>query len=105
MPTPENAPSLTGARLGRYRVGALLGRGGMGEVYQAEDLELGRSVALKVLPDAVIGDADRLARFVQEARTASALNHPHLVAIYEIGQAQPAGQRQPVHFIAMELVD
>ena len=78
---------MTGATLGRYRVGALLGRGGMGEVYQAEDLELGRSVALKVLPDAVVGDPDRLARFVQEARTASSLNHPHLVAIYEIGAA------------------
>src|SRR5829696_7280604 len=82
---------MTGATLGRYRVGALLGRGGMGEVYQADDLELGRAVALKVLPDAVVGDAERLARFVQEARTASALNHPHLVAIYEIGQAPPAG--------------
>ena len=80
---------MTGATLGRYRVGALLGRGGMGEVYQAEDLELGRSVALKVLPDAVVGDPERLARFVQEARTASSLNHPHLVAIYEIGQATP----------------
>jgi serine/threonine protein kinase len=95
---------MTGATLGRYRVGALLGRGGMGEVYQAEDLELGRSVALKVLPDAVVGDSERLARFVQEARTASSLNHPHLVAIYEIGQATPAGAQRPVHYIAMELV-
>jgi Tol biopolymer transport system component len=95
---------MTGTTLGRYRVGALLGRGGMGEVYQAEDLELGRAVALKVLPDAVVGDPERLARFVQEARTASSLNHPHLVAIYEIGQATPAGAARPVHYIAMELV-
>ena len=77
----------------------------MGEVYRADDSELRRPVALKVLPEAVVGDPDRLARFVQEARTASALNHPHLVSIYDIGEAQPAGQRRPIHFIAMELVD
>ena len=102
--TPSGGP-LTGTTVGRYRIGTLLGRGGMGEVYRADDSELRRPVALKVLPEAVVGDPDRLERFVQEARTASALNHPHLVSIYDIGEAQPAGQRRPIHFIAMELVD
>jgi len=95
---------LTGKIVGRYRVGPLLGRGGMGEVYRAEDTELQRPVALKVLPEALVGDTDRLSRFVQEARTASALNHPHLVSIDEIGEAVPDGVGHKVHFIAMELV-
>ena len=96
---------LSGTTLGRFRVGPLIGRGGMGDVYRAEDTELRRAVALKVLPPSVVGDADRLARFVQEARTASALNHPHLVAIYDVGQSQPDGTGPAVHYIAMELVD
>ena len=96
--------SLSGKTIGRYRVGPLLGQGGMGEVYRADDAELGRGVALKVLPQPVVGDPDRLARFVQEARTASALNHPHLISIYEIGESRPDGLPQPVHYIAMELV-
>jgi Tol biopolymer transport system component len=106
----EPAGYLSGASLGRYRVGALLGHGGMGEVYRADDTELRRSVALKVLPSALIGDQDRLARFVQEARTASALNHPHIVAIYDIGRAVPhrdgaaPADLPPVQYIAMELV-
>jgi serine/threonine protein kinase len=104
MSTPETPSSLTGARLGRYRIGTLIGRGGMGEVYQADDLELGRAVALKVLPEAILNDPDRVARFVQEARSASALNHPHLVSIYEIGHATPEGAARPAHDIAMELV-
>ena len=94
---------LSGTTIGRFRVGPLLGRGGMGEVYRAEDTELGRAVALKVLPEHLVGDSDRLARFVQEARTASALNHPHVVSIYDIGQGAATNGR-PVHFIAMELV-
>lgn len=98
---PADGP-LSGQVLGRYRVGVLLGQGGMGDVYRAEDLELHRAVALKVLPARVTGDAERLTRFTQEARAASALNHPHLVSIYEIGQARIADA--PVHFIAMELV-
>jgi Tol biopolymer transport system component len=77
----------------------------MGEVYRADDLELRRAVALKVLPESLVGDPDRLFRFVQEARTASALNHPHLVSIYDIGDAKPGGSTRPVHFIAMELVE
>ena len=93
---------LTGKIVGRYKVGPLLGRGGMGEVYRAEDLELQRPIALKVLPEELTTDADRLARFSHEARTASALNHPHLVSIYEVGDVRVEGTA--VRFIAMELV-
>src|SRR5258706_2332369 len=99
----SSSGSLSGTTIGRFRVGPLLGRGGMGEVYRADDIELGRAVALKVLPEHLVGDPDRLARFVQEARTASALNHPHLVSIYDIGQGT-ASNGGLVHFIAMELV-
>jgi eukaryotic-like serine/threonine-protein kinase len=102
MMTPQD--TLSGTSLGRYLLGGLIGRGGMGEVYQAEDTMLRRPVAIKVLPESFTSDSDRLARFVQEARTASALNHPHLVSIYEIGEAAVAGANHPVHFIAMELV-
>ena len=103
--TVDDSPSgsLSGTTIGRFHVGRLLGRGGMGEVYRADDIELGRAVALKVLPAHLVGDPDRLARFVQEARTASALNHPHLVSIYDIGQGTTSNGG-PVHFIAMELV-
>ena len=94
---------LSGATVGRLRIGPLLGRGGMGEVYRADDIELGRAVALKVLPEHLVGDSDRVARFVREARTASALNHPHLVSIYDIGQGT-ASTGAPIHFISMELV-
>ena len=94
----ESSGYLTGTSLGRFRVGPLLGRGGMGEVYRAEDEELRRSVALKVLPESLVGDSDRLSRFIQEARSASALNHPHIVAIFDIGRAGA------IHYIAMELV-
>ena len=96
--------------LGHYRVDALIGRGGMGEVYRGHDTTLDRAVALKVLAASVVGNADSLARFIQEARTASALNHPHLVAIYQIGRAVPSrnvapvAQTSEVQFIAMELV-
>jgi Tol biopolymer transport system component len=104
MTSPSSTGYLSGTTIGRYHVGPLLGRGGMGEVYRADDTELRRPVALKVLPESLVQDGDRLARFVQEARTASALNHPHLVAIYDIGQGAAVSGRRPVHFIAMELV-
>ncbi len=88
-----------GARLGPYDILAPLGAGGMGEVYRARDPKLGREVALKVLPEEVSLDKDRLSRFEQEARSASALNHPNIITIYEIGQAEQ------VSYIAMELVE
>ena len=74
-----------GTRLGPYEVVALIGAGGMGEVYRARDPRLGRDVAVKVLPAAFSADPDRLRRFEQEARAAAALNHPNILAVYDIG--------------------
>src|SRR2546425_5993159 len=73
-----------GKQLGHYRIEALLGRGGMGEVYRARDTKLGREVAIKVLPAAFSADADRLHRFEQEACAAGALNHPNILVIHHI---------------------
>src|SRR5512141_2964931 len=92
-------PLQTGQRLGGFEVLSPLGSGGMGEVYRARDTRLGRDVALKVLPEALSSDKGRLSRFEQEARAASALNHPNIVTIHEIGR------EGDVTFIAMELVD
>ena len=86
-------------RLGPYRVLAPLGAGGMGEVWRARDERLGREVAVKVLPDEVSSDASRLKRFEKEARAASALNHPNIVTIYDIGSVNS------VSWIAMERVE
>ncbi len=91
-----------GTVLGRYRVETSIGRGGMGEVYAAYDESLDRQVALKILPAEVIDRPDRVRRFIQEAKRASALDHPHIVTIHEIGQAPVDGRT--VHYIAMELV-
>jgi Tol biopolymer transport system component len=74
-----------GMRLGAYEVSAPLGAGGMGEVYRARDPRLGRDVAIKILPSALSADADRLRRFEQEARAAAALNHPSILAVYDVG--------------------
>src|SRR6476619_6923125 len=87
-----------GARLGPYEVISPLGAGGMGEVWRARDTRLSREVAIKVLPADVADDASRLRRFEKEARAASALNHPNIVTIYDIGSADS------VSYIAMELV-
>ena len=91
--------TLVGQEIGTYQIEKLLGAGGMGEVYLARDNKLGRMVALKVLPGQFVVDGDRLKRFQREARALSALNHPNLVTVYEVGEA--GGH----HFIAMELVE
>jgi eukaryotic-like serine/threonine-protein kinase len=100
--TPETSGSLAGQTISHYRVAEKLGAGGMGVVWKARDTRLDRFVALKVLPAAKMRDPERKRRFVQEARTASALNHPNIITIYDIDQAGPEGH--PVDFIAMEFV-
>jgi serine/threonine protein kinase len=80
-------PLLAGARLGVYEIVSLLGAGGMGEVYRARDPRLGRDVAIKVLPVDVASNPERLARFEQEARATAALNHPNILAVHDIGNA------------------
>ncbi|HEX5603579.1 MAG TPA: protein kinase [Pyrinomonadaceae bacterium] len=95
----EKAELTPGQTIGSYEVISFISRGGMGEVYLAEDKRLGRKVALKLLPTSFTTDEDRLRRFEQEARSASALNHPNIITIYEIRQA--AGS----HVIATEYVE
>jgi serine/threonine-protein kinase len=87
------------AQISHYRVDRLLGAGGMGEVYLAQDAKLNRKVALKVLPERFSADAERVRRFQREARAASALNHPNIITIYEIGQADER------HYIATEYIE
>jgi len=88
-----------GSRLGPYEVSSLLGAGGMGEVYRARDTKLGRDVALKVLPAEVSSDPERRRRFEAEARSASALNHPNIVTVYDIGSSDST------IYVAMEMVE
>jgi len=88
-----------GLRFGPYRIVALLGAGGMGEVYRARDTKLERDVALKILPASSFSDPDARSRLLREARSAAALNHPYICTIHEVGEAD--GQA----YIAMELVD
>src|SRR5580765_1829505 len=89
----------SGTRLGPYEILAPLGAGGMGEVYRARDSRLGREVAVKVLPEEFSANRERLARFEQEARAASALSHPNILTVFDFGSADS------VSYIAMELVD
>ena len=113
-----------GDRLSRFIIIRPLGAGGMGEVYEAKDETLDRSVAIKILPPDLVANPDRLRRFTQEAKSASSLSHPHIVAIHEIGEAVIPSERSEsrdlssadsspasrdrndttVHFMAMELV-
>ena len=96
----ERPPALKpGDKLGNFEIVAMIGRGGMGEVYRARDPRLKRDVAIKTLPSGFAGDRDRIARFEREARAASALNHPNIVSVYDIGT--DGG----VSFIVSELVD
>src|SRR5512143_2040954 len=88
-----------GTRLGRYEIRSKIGAGGMGEVYLAKDTKLDRRVALKILPADLAANQDRMRRFVQEAKSAAALNHPNIAHIYEIGEDKD------LQFIAMEFVD
>ena len=92
-------PLNPGSRLGTYEIVALLGAGGMGEVYRARDTRLGREVALKVLPAEVASHADRLGRFEREARTVAGLNHPNIVVLYSVED------EDDVRFLTMELVE
>jgi len=112
----RSEPFPAGTAIARYRVLSFIGSGAMGDVYRAHDRALDREVALKVLPPEVTGDRDRVRRFAQEARAASALSHPHIVTIYEVGHARPtlsvrpiddrrAVRRPEVHYIAMELIE
>src|ERR1700726_3681915 len=88
-----------GGKLGPYEIIAAIGAGGMGEVYRAKDTRLGRDVAIKVLPEALVKDLDRLRRFEQEARTIAALNHPNILGIHDIGTHEGAP------FLVSELLD
>src|SRR6478736_2839958 len=85
--------------LGHYRVLSKLGEGGMGEVFRARDTTLNRDVALKVLPAETARDPERLERFQREARVVAALNHPHIVTLHSVEEAEG------VHFLTMELVE
>ncbi len=87
-----------GTIVGSYRILRQLGSGGMGEVYLAEDSRLSRKVALKFLPPGFVGDADRMRRFMREAKAASALNHPNIITVYEVSET-------PTAFIATEFID
>ena len=120
---------MIGSTISHYRILELIGKGGMGEVYLAEDLELGRRIALKMLPPELVAEPERLERFRREAKTLAALNHPNIVTIHSVETAEaegrelkrpdpvPAGEGEPlspqtpeppspqVHFLTMELVD
>jgi len=95
----DHAPSLAGESIGRYQILALLGEGGMGQVYLARDTTLNRRVALKVLPVEFTRNADRVRRFEREAQAASALNHPNILTIHEVGQYNG------LHFIISEFIE
>jgi serine/threonine-protein kinase len=105
-PSLTSSPGLAGGRFlpgavlaGRYRIVALLGKGGMGEVYRADDLKLGQPVALKFLPEALERDAGRLGRLLNEVRTARQVSHPNVCRVYDVGEADAR------HFLSMEYVD
>ena len=83
-------PLTSGTQLGPYEIQSPIGAGGMGEVYRARDARLNRDVAIKILPASFSADAERLQRFAQESRAAAALNHPNILSIFDIGEANGA---------------
>ena len=102
-----------GTRLGPYEVLGLIGAGGMGEVYEARDTRLGRTVALKLLPPELGADPERRARFEREARAIASLAHPHICTLYDVGESTPSGPEAlapsaqslapgPIHYLVME---
>jgi len=99
--------SLVGQQIGSYRIGSLLGAGGMGEVYRASDGKLGRDVAIKVLPEVFLSDPERVARFEREAKVLATLNHPHIGAIYGLEEADISTPSGPatVRALVLELVE
>jgi len=103
MAAQQRNTSFVGRSLGHYQTLSLIGAGGMGEVYLAEDTRLGRKVALKLLPAAFTQDRERVRRFKQEARAASSLNHPNILTIHEIGEASAA--EGGAHYIVSEFVE
>ncbi len=104
-------PLPSGARLGPYEILSAIGAGGMGEVYKARDSRLGRTVAIKVLPECFAADPERRHRFEQEARAVSAINHPHICVLYDIGHETltngegPAAEGVRMPFLVMEYLD
>jgi Tol biopolymer transport system component len=94
-----------GDRLGAFEIVALIGVGGMGEVYRARDTRLKREVAIKILPDNVSHDPDRLARFQREAELLATLNHPNIAAVFGLEETAPTGSGQAAYAIVMELID
>lgn len=111
----RSEPFPQGTSIARYKIVSLIGSGAMGDVYRAHDRALNRDIALKVLPPDLTGDRERVRRFAHEARAASALSHPHIVGIHEVGHAKPVigvhpidqkpVRRPEVHYISMELVE
>jgi serine/threonine protein kinase len=99
----NQASNTVGKQIRHYEILSLLGVGGMGQVYLARDTRLERNVALKLLPAQFTGDAERVRRFEQEARAASALNHPNILTIFDIGQ--PTDETDSLHFIATEYIE
>src|SRR3989454_8651576 len=97
--TPSKETLASGSRLGHYEIKSRLGAGGMGEVYLAEDMRLGRRVAIKILPAETISDEHARKRLVREARAAASLDHPHICSVYEVGEADGRS------FIAMQYLE